>query len=141
METAPPPLAAREWRGRGLIAASSSAKIAFQNADESSSVFRDASLLGSYLRCPRRRDSAVVAESAAGAKGALPPCRVTALAIQQGCLRRGLIVELGGRRGATVRLLPPLVISADEVDTVAEILRLATLDAAARRPTAATFSA
>jgi diaminobutyrate-2-oxoglutarate transaminase len=83
----------------------------------------------------------VTEDGAAGAKGALPPCRDTALSIQQGCLRRGLIVELGGRRGATVRLLPPLVISADEVDTVAEILRLATLEAAARRPTSATFSA
>jgi diaminobutyrate-2-oxoglutarate transaminase len=64
--------------------------------------------------------------------GQAPPDRESALAIQQGCLRRGLIVELGGRLGATVRLLPPLIISPDEVDTVADILRSAVLDAARR---------
>lgn len=44
---------------------------------------------------------------------------------QQSCLRRGLILELGGRHGATVRLLPPLIISAAEVDFVAEVLHQA----------------
>jgi diaminobutyrate-2-oxoglutarate transaminase len=66
--------------------------------------------------------------------GPAAPCRETALAVQQGCLRRGLIVELGGRAGATVRLLPPLIIGADEVDQVAEILRAAIVAAARRSP-------
>jgi len=44
-----------------------------------------------------------------------------ASAVQQSCLRRGLILELGGRHGATVRLLPPLIITEAEVDRVAEI--------------------
>jgi diaminobutyrate-2-oxoglutarate transaminase len=66
--------------------------------------------------------------------GRAQPNREAALAIQQGCLRRGLIVELGGRLGATVRLLPPLIIAPDEVDTVAEILRAAVIDASRRQP-------
>jgi len=64
--------------------------------------------------------------------GHAPPSRDAALLIQQECLRRGLIVELGGRAGATVRLLPPLIIGADEVDTVAEILRSAVIEATRR---------
>lgn len=41
---------------------------------------------------------------------------------QQACLRHGLIIELGGRHGAVVRFLPPLIISAQEIDHVARIL-------------------
>ncbi|MEY2936079.1 MAG: hypothetical protein RL033_6828 [Pseudomonadota bacterium] len=66
--------------------------------------------------------------------GAAQPNREAALSIQQGCLRRGLIVELGGRMGATVRLLPPLIINTDEVDTVAEILQSAVREVAQRWP-------
>ncbi len=52
-----------------------------------------------------------------------------AAAVQRAMLDLGVIVESGGRGGAVVRFLPPLVISADEVDRVgaafAEALRLA----------------
>ncbi|ROM93502.1 aspartate aminotransferase family protein [Pseudomonas brassicacearum] len=41
--------------------------------------------------------------------------------VQRECLKRGLILELGGRHGCVMRFLPPLVISAAEVDCVAEI--------------------
>ncbi|MES2740508.1 MAG: diaminobutyrate--2-oxoglutarate transaminase [Pseudomonadota bacterium] len=41
---------------------------------------------------------------------------------QQACLQRGLILELGGRHSATVRLLPPLIITEAEIDFVASIL-------------------
>ena len=41
--------------------------------------------------------------------------------IQQHCLRNGLILESGGRHGSTLRFLPPLIISAEEIDKVAEI--------------------
>ena len=41
--------------------------------------------------------------------------------IQRECLKRGLILELGGRHGSVVRFLPPLIISAAEVDEVADI--------------------
>jgi diaminobutyrate-2-oxoglutarate transaminase len=39
--------------------------------------------------------------------------------VQRECLRRGLILELGGRHGAVVRFLPPLIISAEQIDEVA----------------------
>jgi len=45
-----------------------------------------------------------------------------ARAIQQESLKLGLIVELGGRFGSTIRLLPPLIINDEEVDTIAERL-------------------
>ncbi|MGY2168125.1 aspartate aminotransferase family protein [Pseudomonas gingeri] len=41
--------------------------------------------------------------------------------IQRECLKRGLILELGGRHGGVVRFLPPLVITAAQVDEVARI--------------------
>jgi diaminobutyrate-2-oxoglutarate transaminase len=55
-------------------------------------------------------------------QGHPPTDTVRAKAFQQACLRHGLILELGGRHGATVRLLPPLVITEEEVDFVASIL-------------------
>ncbi|WP_407310834.1 aspartate aminotransferase family protein [Pseudomonas sp. nanlin1] len=44
-----------------------------------------------------------------------------AASIQRECLKRGLILEVGGRHGCVVRFLPPLIISADQVDQVAGI--------------------
>jgi diaminobutyrate-2-oxoglutarate transaminase len=55
------------------------------------------------------------------ALGIHPPCRELARRIQSECLRRGLILELGGRQGSVVRFLPPLIATADEVDRIAEI--------------------
>ncbi|AJQ45948.1 aspartate aminotransferase family protein [Pseudomonas putida] len=40
--------------------------------------------------------------------------------IQRECLKRGLILEVGGRHGAVVRFLPPLIITAAQVDEVIE---------------------
>ena len=40
--------------------------------------------------------------------------------IQSECLKRGLILELGGRHGCVVRFLPPLIITAEQIDEVAE---------------------
>lgn len=53
--------------------------------------------------------------------GALPPCRELARRIQNECLARGLIVELGGRQGSVVRFLPPLIVTADDLDQIATI--------------------
>nr|WP_269844791.1 aminotransferase class III-fold pyridoxal phosphate-dependent enzyme [Methyloprofundus sedimenti] len=53
--------------------------------------------------------------------GAYPADRELASQIQAECLRRGLIVELGGRKGSVVRFLPPLIITSDEVDQVGQI--------------------
>ncbi|MCJ8167730.1 diaminobutyrate--2-oxoglutarate transaminase [Atopomonas sediminilitoris] len=45
--------------------------------------------------------------------------------IQQECFSRGLILELGGRHGAVLRLLPPLVISYAELEQLGERLHAA----------------
>ncbi|MEU3223142.1 diaminobutyrate--2-oxoglutarate transaminase family protein [Streptomyces sp. NPDC006976] len=60
-----------------------------------------------------------------------PPDPVLALAIQQECLRRGLIVELGGRHSTVVRLLPPLTLTDEQATAVID--RLADALAAAER--------
>jgi diaminobutyrate-2-oxoglutarate transaminase len=53
--------------------------------------------------------------------GARPPCRELARRIQRECLDRGLILELGGRQGSVARFLPPLIVTDDDVDRIAEI--------------------
>jgi diaminobutyrate-2-oxoglutarate transaminase len=57
--------------------------------------------------------------------GAFAPKAGLASALQRECLRRGLIVELGGRHGSTVRFLPPLIITAKQIDEVAQIFEAA----------------
>lgn len=42
--------------------------------------------------------------------------------IQQACFERGVIVETGGRHGAVLRFLPPLIMTANEIDTVADVV-------------------
>ncbi|WP_078854316.1 diaminobutyrate--2-oxoglutarate transaminase family protein [Streptomyces sp. NRRL F-5135] len=54
--------------------------------------------------------------------GARPAAPELARRVRDACLARGLIVELGGRYGATVRLLPPLIITDEEVEAVLERL-------------------
>lgn len=63
--------------------------------------------------------------------GSRPASPALALRIRQECLSRGLIVELGGRHDAVVRLLPPLVMTDEECETVLE--RLAEAIAVAER--------
>ena len=53
--------------------------------------------------------------------GAAAPDGDLAEAVQAACLDRGLIVEVGGRDSATVRFLPPLVVTRAEVDDIATI--------------------
>lgn len=53
--------------------------------------------------------------------GVYPPYRELACRIQAECLKRGLIVELGGREGCVVRFLPPLIVTADEIDLIGTI--------------------
>ncbi|CDG82368.1 diaminobutyrate--2-oxoglutarate transaminase [Janthinobacterium agaricidamnosum] len=64
-----------------------------------------------------------------------------AAAIQAECLRRGLIVELGGRNGSVVRMLPPLVITEAQLDHVFEIFSAALAAAHSRLRQAATRAA
>ncbi|MDH6439523.1 diaminobutyrate-2-oxoglutarate transaminase [Streptomyces sp. SAI-144] len=54
-----------------------------------------------------------------------------AAAVQRECLRRGLIVELGGRHASVVRLLPPLTITDEQATAVLD--RLADAVAAVAR--------
>ncbi|MFG6449801.1 diaminobutyrate--2-oxoglutarate transaminase [Roseateles sp. BYS180W] len=55
----------------------------------------------------------------------LPAAPALASAIQAECLKRGLIIELGGRHGSVVRFLPPLIIEAAQIDHVVEIFAAA----------------
>ncbi|MFH8801112.1 diaminobutyrate--2-oxoglutarate transaminase family protein [Streptomyces sp. NPDC017936] len=63
---------------------------------------------------PARRMS-IPAETAPQSRPAAPGL---ALAVQRECLRRGLIVELGGRHASVVRLLPPLTITDEQAAAV-----------------------
>ncbi|WP_432158089.1 diaminobutyrate--2-oxoglutarate transaminase family protein [Streptomyces sp. bgisy153] len=61
-----------------------------------------------------------------------------AAAVQRECLRRGLIVELGGRHASVVRLLPPLTITDEQatavVDRLADAVAAAGRERTGRRP-------
>ncbi|MFD3522598.1 diaminobutyrate--2-oxoglutarate transaminase family protein [Streptomyces sp. NPDC058653] len=61
--------------------------------------------------------------------GSLPVAPELAARIQEGCLERGLVLELGGRFASTVRLLPPLVITDEEAESVLERLAEAIAEA------------
>lgn len=67
-------------------------------------------------------------------QGHPPADGLRARRLQRACLEHGLILELGGRHGATVRFLPPLVIAEAEVDLVARILAEAAREADAEVP-------
>lgn len=62
--------------------------------------------------------------------------RVLGVKIQAECFKRGLIVELGGRQGSVVRLLPPLIVDDRQVDAICDVLARACA-AAAREDDAA----
>lgn len=53
--------------------------------------------------------------------GSYPADSKLAQQIQKACFERGLILELGGRYGSVVRFLPPLNITAEQVDKISEI--------------------
>ena len=54
-------------------------------------------------------------------RGTYPAAPELARKIQSHALNRGLILELGGRNGSVVRFLSPLIVTAEEVDTIASI--------------------
>ncbi|MFJ6570568.1 diaminobutyrate--2-oxoglutarate transaminase family protein [Streptomyces sp. NPDC091292] len=56
------------------------------------------------------------------APGPPPPAPEVAAAVQRACLRRGLIVELGGRHSSVVRLLPPLTLTDEQASAVLDRL-------------------
>jgi diaminobutyrate-2-oxoglutarate transaminase len=61
-------------------------------------------------------------DSAPDALGARTAAPGLAAQVRSAALDRGLLVELGGRHGAVLRLLPPLTITEDEADQVVSIL-------------------
>ncbi|MET7937484.1 diaminobutyrate--2-oxoglutarate transaminase family protein [Streptomyces sp. NPDC005322] len=71
------------------------------------------------------------AEGAGPSGGPRPAAPELAAAVQRECLHRGLIVELGGRHAAVIRLLPPLTITDEQAEAVLDRLADA-LDAAIR---------
>ncbi|MEV0036697.1 diaminobutyrate--2-oxoglutarate transaminase family protein [Streptomyces sp. NPDC050804] len=80
----------------------------------------------------RGRGLMIGVELVAPAAGApAPPDPALAAAVQRECLSRGLIVELGGRRSAVVRLLPPLTLTDEQAGAVVD--RFADALAAAER--------
>lgn len=54
--------------------------------------------------------------------GARPAAPAFAVRVREACLDRGLIVELGGRHDAVLRLLPPLTITDEQADAVLDRL-------------------
>ncbi|KAA9030681.1 aspartate aminotransferase family protein [Niallia endozanthoxylica] len=50
--------------------------------------------------------------------GSYPAYSELAKKIQQECFKRGLILEVGGRFGTVIRLLPPLIITKAQIDEV-----------------------
>ena len=68
-------------------------------------------------------------EAAADALGARPAAPDLARRVRTEALERGLIVELGGRHGAVLRLLPPLTMTELEAEQVRDVL-LASIAAA-----------
>ncbi|KKK35087.1 2,4-diaminobutyrate 4-aminotransferase [Salinicoccus sediminis] len=50
--------------------------------------------------------------------GSYPAAPELASKIQQECFKRGLILEVGGRNGSVIRLLPPLIITKEQIDEV-----------------------
>ncbi|MFC1405866.1 MULTISPECIES: diaminobutyrate--2-oxoglutarate transaminase family protein [Streptacidiphilus] len=61
-------------------------------------------------------------EADADPLGARPAAPGLAAAVRQEALRRGLIVELGGRHDSVLRLLPPLTMTDEQAETVLERL-------------------
>ncbi|MFE7762188.1 diaminobutyrate--2-oxoglutarate transaminase family protein [Streptomyces sp. NPDC057438] len=66
----------------------------------------------------------VTAGAASSPDGTGPPPSAPGLAtaVQRECLRRGLIVDLGGRQAGVVRLLPPLTITDEQAEAVLDRL-------------------
>lgn len=62
-------------------------------------------------------------EAKADERGKYPVHLISANRIQAECLSRGLIVETGGRFDSVVRFLPPLIVTADQIDSISEIFQ------------------
>jgi len=61
--------------------------------------------------------------------GSRPAAPDFAARVQFECFKRGMIIEKGGRHGATLRFLPPLIVSENELDQGAGIFSAAVVEA------------
>ncbi|MFG2358202.1 diaminobutyrate--2-oxoglutarate transaminase family protein [Streptomyces sp. NPDC048521] len=71
---------------------------------------------------PATGDRPAVADDLESVRIPRPAAPELAEAVQRECLQRGLIVELGGRHAAVVRLLPPLTLSDEQAAAVLDRL-------------------
>uniref|UniRef100_UPI00056AEBE4 aminotransferase class III-fold pyridoxal phosphate-dependent enzyme n=1 Tax=Streptomyces sp. NRRL S-146 TaxID=1463884 RepID=UPI00056AEBE4 len=83
-----------------------------------------------FTGSPGAADGGVAAPVVPGSgRRPLPTAPELAAAVQRECLRRGLIVGLGGRHASVVQLLPPLTITDEQaaavLDRLAEAVRAA----------------
>ncbi|MFF3500030.1 diaminobutyrate--2-oxoglutarate transaminase family protein [Streptomyces sp. NPDC003247] len=101
-------------RGRGLM-------IGIEMEDPEGACDRASGPAGAVPSTPHLPAGATSA-AAEAAHGAHPAAPGLAVAVQRECLRRGLIVELGGRHGSVVRLLPPLTITDEQAAAVLDRL-------------------
>jgi len=124
------------FRGNQLAMATGSATLAVLRAEHLDMVAAD---LGARLQqglAALAREHACIGEvrgrglmvgveivdqtAAPDALGARPAAPERTARVQHECLRRGLIVELGGRHGSVVRFLPPLIITIAQLNEVLE---------------------
>ena len=68
----------------------------------------------------------------ANARGCYPQHPLMSRQIQAECMRRGLILELGGRHNSVIRFLPPLIVTAEQIDSICEIFQAAVKAAEAK---------
>ncbi len=54
-------------------------------------------------------------------RGTRPPSAAGARRLQRACFQEGLLVEVGGAHENVIRFLPPLTLTAPEVDTIVEL--------------------
>ncbi|MEV7872368.1 aminotransferase class III-fold pyridoxal phosphate-dependent enzyme [Streptomyces sp. NPDC088124] len=132
------------FRGNQLAMAAGAATLAYVRENR---LAERAALLGARMLCGLReltdrhprvgavrgRGLMIGVELVAPAAGdPAPPAPALAAAVQRECLRRGLIVGLGGHRASVVRLLPPLTLTDEQADAVLD--RFADALVAATRP-------
>ena len=68
----------------------------------------------------------------ANLQGIYPHHPLMARQIQTECFKQGLILEIGGRHSSVVRFLPPLIVTAEQIDSICEIFQAAVKAAEAK---------
>jgi diaminobutyrate-2-oxoglutarate transaminase len=125
------------FRGNAMAFASATAMLRFAREQE---LAKRATQLGDRLHAALARlqkNSALIGEvrgrglmlgvdivdpdAAADRRGTRPPSALRARRLQRACFEEGLIVEVGGANVNVIRFLPPLTITAAEVDIISEL--------------------